>query len=351
MVAGWLDRSIVAGERGRARRDGGDARGNLGRTCRSCRSLASFARGRDARATGDGNDPIETRLLGRTRVGDGDARDERDGDGDGDERGDGSKAVDVVREGDARGGVVDGERDDAGARRRGVGRRVRVGPGDVRRVRTRARCELGDGARGDGVRADDRVDASRARVDEVRVARARDGGRVRGAGGDGGGGERRANGRVDGDARGDSFGVGHARVRGERALGESRRCVALVGVVGFGEWTTNDGRAGRVSSARARGRGKRRRVRESRRRRPRTGHRRASCAQLVGFPHARVRRRRFARRSTRGTGARRRRHLGALQYALQRDASTVARSTSARDHRDAGVSRQTSAHGFGFQLG
>ena len=112
-------------------------------------------------------------------------RDERDGDGGGDERGDGSKAVDVVREGDARGGVVDGERDDAGARRRGVGRRVRVGPGDVRRVRTRARCELGDGARGDGVRADDRVDASRARVDEVRVARARDGGRVRGAGGDG----------------------------------------------------------------------------------------------------------------------------------------------------------------------
>ena len=60
-------------------------------------------RGRDARATGDGNDPIETRVLERTRVGDGDARDERDGDGGGDERGNGSKAVDVVREGDAGG--------------------------------------------------------------------------------------------------------------------------------------------------------------------------------------------------------------------------------------------------------
>ena len=78
------------------------------------------ARGRDARATGDGNDRIETRILERRRVGDGDARDERDGDGGGDERGDGSKAVDVVRAGDARGGVVDGERDDAGARRRGA---------------------------------------------------------------------------------------------------------------------------------------------------------------------------------------------------------------------------------------
>ena len=102
---------------------------------RSCRSLASFARGRDARATGDGNDPIETRILERTRVGDGDARDERDGDGGGDERGNGSKAVDVVRAGDARGGVVDGERDDAGARRRssvlGVASRRTIGSGFI----------------------------------------------------------------------------------------------------------------------------------------------------------------------------------------------------------------------------
>ena len=116
MVNGSMDGSIVvAGERVATEET------RVGTSVvRSCRSLASFARGRDARATGDGNDRIETRILERRRVGDGDARDERDGDGGGDERGDGSKAVDVVRAGDARGGVVDGERDDAGARRRGA---------------------------------------------------------------------------------------------------------------------------------------------------------------------------------------------------------------------------------------
>ena len=73
---GWIDGWIVAGER--VATEETRVGTSFVRVVRVVRWRD--ARGRDARATGDGNDRIETRILERRRVGDGDARDERDGD-------------------------------------------------------------------------------------------------------------------------------------------------------------------------------------------------------------------------------------------------------------------------------